>query len=72
VPILCFERHEIIEALIKFLTKIPFKSCILKTLNICFGKFIVCWWHSSLFDRFVVTFPNIVAPQPQGIVLIVS
>ena len=33
---------------------------------------VVCWWHSSLFDSFVVTFPNIVAPQPQGILFIVS
>ena len=71
MPKLCFERHEIFEALIKrnFLRTIPLKSCILKTLHVCFGQFATR--TSSLFDS-IIRQPHMTAPYSQRTVLTVS
>ena len=65
MPKRCFEHHKVLEAIIKFLTKIPFKSCIIKTLNVSFGKFAT--WISSLFDSFL-SLPHITALYSQRII----
>ena len=73
MPKLCFERHKILEALIKcafLVPEGPLKSCILKALYVSFGKFILIW-YSSLFDGYI-RLPPMIVPHPQRKVLIGS
>ena len=72
MPKLCFERHEMFEGVHKSKclvteAQLKLKSCILKALNVRFGKLILVFRYPSLFHD-CICLSNTTGPSSQRIV----